>query len=474
MTLSDLLTGPWALAPAKLRELQDIYAAHLQGQVPDIAAIEARMGRPLKNEAAAYEVIDTVAVLPVQGVLAPKANLMMQISGGMSLQMMMTEFKRSLADTSVRSIILHMDTPGGSVLSTPEFAALVHNASKPVVAFSDGQMASAGVWIGSAAQGVYISGPTVQVGSIGVVAQHRDFSQREAQEGVRTTEITAGRYKRIASNFEPLSQEGRVHIQEQVDYLYSLFVDAVALHMGKSTEQVLTDMADGRVFTGQQAISAGLVDGTSSLQELIAQMSKDPRAVVKRQRGPVKQAITASTTTGASAPVFIPEQERASTMSTPEAQAAAAAQATAISAAIAGLTSATLASGNPALFATLQSEFTAAGAKAERERIQAVRAQSMAGHETLIDTLAFDGTTTGPEAAVAVLQAHREKLAKTATAHFNDAPAAAAGSASGAAAAAPGAAKTRDQKAAEATAYAKEHNVDFAAAYKALGFDAAA
>lgn len=473
MTLTDLLTGPWALAPGKLAELQDIYAAHARGDVIDLAAVEARLGRKLGNNTpTAYEVVDTVAVLPVQGVLAPKANMFMEISGGMSLQMMMRAFEDSLNDPSVRSVILHMDTPGGSVLMTPEFAAAIQAAQdrKPVIAFSDGQMASAGVWIGSAAQGVYISGPTVQVGSIGVVAMHRDFSKREEQMGVKTTEVTAGRYKRMAGQFEPLTTEGRAHIQAQVDYLYSLFVEAVALHMQVSTDKVLTDMADGRVFTGRQAIDAGLVDGMSSLPALIDAMSKDPRAAIKRQRGPTTRAITASTTTGASAPVLLPEgKPTMSGTTTPDAQATA----TAVATAIAGLTRDTLASGNATLFKALQDEFTAAGAKAERERIQAVRAQGMKGHEALIETLAFDGKTTGPEAAMQVLQAHRKVVGDAAAAHFNDAPKAVAGSSSAAAPDAQGAAKTRQQKADEATAYANQNNVSFSAAWKSLGFDQA-
>ena len=145
---------------------------------------------------------------------------------------------------------------------------------------------------------------------------------------------------------------------------------------------------------------------------------------------------------------------------------------TATAAAVAGLTRETLASGNPGLFATLQAEFTAAGATAERDRIKAVREQTMKGHEALIETLAFDGKTTGPEAAMQVLGAHKASLAKTAAAHFNDASPAAPGSSSAAAPENQGGAKSRADKNNEALAYAKEHGVEFAVAWKKLGFDA--
>lgn len=460
MSVIDLITGPWALMPDKLAEIQDIYAAHLAGHQIDVAAIEARIGRPLANKPAAYDVIDTVAVLPIEGVLAPKANMMMDISGGMSMQMMMQAYRGALDDPNVKSIILHMDTPGGSVIGTPEFASLIRAGiqRKPTVAYTDGTMASAGVWIGSAAQATYISGPTVMVGSIGVVAMHRDFSGREKLMGVKTTEITAGRFKRINSQYEPQTTEGRADMQAQVDYLYSLFANAVADHLGVSVEQVLTDMADGRVFIGQQAIAAGLADGMSTLSDLIDAMSRDPMAAVKRPPGSSK-AITATTTRGTSVPLLTLENQAMSTATQPTPEAT-----------IAALTRASLEASNPTLFGALRQEFTAAGATAERDRIKAVREQSLPGHEALIETLAFDGKTTGPEAALAVLGAHRTAMAKAGAAHFDDAPAAAASSAA-AAAAATTAEKSRDQKAAEATAYAAKEGISFSAAYKALGFD---
>ena len=118
-----------------------------------------------------------------------------------------------------------------------------------------------------------------------------------------------------------------------------------------------------------------------------------------------------------------------------------------------------------ALFAQLRSEFSAAGAAAERDRIRAVREQSRPGHEALVERLAADGNTTGPEAAAAVLAAERGARNAAAQAHANDAPNAAP------AAHAPVASedKTGDQKVAEAKAYAVAHKIDFIAAVKALG-----
>ena len=164
MTLLDLITGAWAIEPDKLREIQAIYATHLRGEKIDIAALEARLGRPLASEQQQYTVEPGgVAVLRMSGVIAPKANLFMQVSGAMSTQMATRQLESALADQRVRSIVLAIDSPGGNVIGTPEMAAAVREMSaiKPIVTHSDGALASAAYWIGSAANAVYLSGPTV-------------------------------------------------------------------------------------------------------------------------------------------------------------------------------------------------------------------------------------------------------------------------------------------------------------------------
>lgn len=378
MKLLDVLTAPWAILPDKLLEIQEIYATHLRGEKIDLRAVEARLGRPLANEPRGYEVRDGVAVLPIEGIIAKRANLFSQVSGGVSTELVGRDFKEAMADPAVHSIILAIDSPGGSVDGTETLAALVRNArgEKPIVAFTDGVMASAAYWIGSAADQVIIGGNTVQVGSIGVVAKHVDVSGAETQRGVRTTEIVAGKQKRVASQYGPLSDEGRQSMQDQVDYLYGIFVDDVAKHRGVSSAQVYAEMADGRVFIGTQAERAGLVDGVSTLDQLIADLNA--RAGVR----------------GLSATL---EDEQGATME---------------------LTLEKVVAEHPAIADALRTQ----GAAAERQRIQDVEAQCLPGHTALIAELKFDGKTTGPEAAQRVLAAEKAAREKHAANLRADAP----------------------------------------------------
>jgi len=289
MQLLDVLNAPWAIVPEKLLEIREIYFTHLRGEKIDVRAIEARLGQPLNNQREPYQVTDGVAVLPVEGVIAKRMNLLTRISGGVSTQLLEHDFKAALADDRAHSILLSVDSPGGNVDGVFELARTIYEArggEKRIVALADGMMASAGYWIGSAAERVFITGETTQVGSIGVVATHTDISKAEEMRGVKTTEITAGKYKRIASEHKPLSDEARAAIQEQVDHLYSVFVNEVARHRAKDVKTVLDKMADGRIFLGKKAAEVGLADGVSTQADLIHQLNQehtDVKRAVARQ-----------------------------------------------------------------------------------------------------------------------------------------------------------------------------------------------
>ncbi len=278
MRVIDIVNAPWALEPRKHQQLVAIYSAYLNGEKINLEAIEAQLGRPLQNEdQEGYDIVDGVAVVPVHGVIAKKMNLFSRISGGASTQLIARDLRQAQDDPRVHAIMLDIDSPGGTVDGTQSLADTVYAmraGAKPIVAWADGTMASGAAWIGSAASKVYISGDTVITGSIGVAMQHVDVSKANERYGVTVTDIYAGKYKRVASENKPLSDEGRAALQEMVDAIYSVFVDSVARNRGTNTEAVLKNMADGRLFVGRAAIQAGLVDGVATFDAAIAGLLK--------------------------------------------------------------------------------------------------------------------------------------------------------------------------------------------------------
>jgi len=330
-------------------------------------------------------------------------NLFMAISGGSSTQLIERDIRAALVDPSVEQIIQIVDSPGGTVDGTFELSDFVYanRETKPVITLASGSMYSAAYGIGSSAKKVFLSSLAAGAGSIGVVAAHEDWSKAEERMGVKTTEIYAGKYKRAASQYRPLDEEGKKSIQDEVDHLYSVFVDAVARNRGVSSEEVLGRMSTDvkSAFIGSQAIEAGLVDGVATLNDLI-----ERRVDVGRR---VQVVVAAG-------------------LSLRKSTAQAGASAAETEEAIMNL--AELKEKHPDIYAAARAEGAESmecpekckeeskkeGAAAERERIQGVMVlgDKMSGHAELVKALAFDGKTTSAEAAIALVNAEGDKKAK--------------------------------------------------------------
>ena len=446
MRIIDVLTSPWAIQPEKYAEIVRIYQARARGEVTDIKSVEAQLGFPLDNEQQRYETIDGVAVIPVMGVLGKRMNMLTQISGGSSTQLIMQDFASAMNDPVVKSVMLLVDSPGGTVDGTQDLANAIYQARgvKPVYALADGVAASAAYWIASAADMAFASNGTAQVGSIGVVTSHTDISKSEERAGIRTTDIYAGKYKRIVSEYKPLDAEGQEYLQGFVDYMYSVFVEDVARNRGTDAETVLSEMADGRVFIGQQAVDAGLVDGIMSYGELLAAMKDEGGDVDSRSAQPGGFPIKTSGMTGGVANREIGEPGKGMTEDgegnsdgpnnnqqggvamikgqkkvtgatgmtgggAPGMAGAANAPGTIDAGQIvaATLTVDDVLRDYPEIADAIYQTGFDAGEVEERTRVQDVEAQALPGHEKLIAVLKYDGKTTGPEAAAQVVAAEK-------------------------------------------------------------------
>lgn len=281
MKLIDLIQEEaWAIKPDVLDSIHAVLAAKLRSESVDIADIEARIGKKLDNSRdPELDVRDGVAVIPVRGILAKRMNLMIQISGGTSMEILKQDIQAALDDDSIEAIILDVDSPGGSVAGTMELATWLYaqRGRKPIKAYANELMASAAYWIGSAVDTISAQA-TAQIGSIGVITAHYDYSHYDAKMGIKRTFLYAGKYKAIGNDTEPLSQEARDYIQERLDQLYTLFVDGVAQNRGVGAERVLGEMADGKIFLAKQAMEAGLIDNISdSLDDLVRATQEELR-----------------------------------------------------------------------------------------------------------------------------------------------------------------------------------------------------
>lgn len=173
------------------------------------------------------------------------------------------------SDPSVKSVVLDINSGGGEVSGVEGTVGMLRQLSaiKPVYSFTDGSMSSAAYWLGSVGKKIY-STRTGIVGSIGVVAVHIEQTKALADQGIKATVLRAGKYKALGHPLEPLTIDGQSKIQGMLDSTYKVFLEDVAMNLGKSVEAVQKS-AEGQEFLGQDALAAGLVTNVGSFEDLL-------------------------------------------------------------------------------------------------------------------------------------------------------------------------------------------------------------
>ncbi len=168
--------------------------------------------------------------------------------------------KRGLADPSVRTIDIFVDSPGGSVLGLPETADAIHAANrvKPVRCFVTGIGASAAYWLASQASTITLT-PSGEVGSVGILDLHADITGALEKAGVKLTAVTAGEHKAERAPFVTLSDEAKAHMKVAVDRWYGDFLSAIRRGRGARVNPS-SNYGGGRMLSAREALSAGMVD----------------------------------------------------------------------------------------------------------------------------------------------------------------------------------------------------------------------
>lgn len=270
---------PLALLPSKRDEIVAFWESKLAGEAihfedrAEAFAVERHALELDEDEAADNERTQRsgqVAVIPVHGVISQRISMLAAMSGGTSTEFIGKALREQLRDDDVRAVVLDIDSPGGSTYGVTELANLIMDArgQKPIIAVADSVAASAGYWIGAAADNFYVT-PGGLVGSIGVYAVHQDISQHAENEGVKVTLISAGKHKTRGNPYGPLSEEDVGYIQSLVDDSYNQFIRDVARGRGVPEATVRTGYGEGDVVTARKARQLRMVDGIKTLEETI-------------------------------------------------------------------------------------------------------------------------------------------------------------------------------------------------------------
>ena len=227
---------------------------------------EARDGRPVHTTSKG------VRVIPIVGSMTHRPMGLEAMSGMTSYASLQAQFEEAFNDPNVGSILMDIDSPGGSVAGAFDFRdyLMANKGRKPVYALARDAMCSAAYLIGSTADKVYAT-QTARVGSIGVVAMHVDRSEKNKMEGVKPTFISAGKYKVAGNPHEALEGDNLKYLQDSVDESYKMFIDAVVEARGMEAKDVRA--TEARVYGGKKAVEIGLADGIRTYESVLREMS---------------------------------------------------------------------------------------------------------------------------------------------------------------------------------------------------------
>lgn len=180
------------------------------------------------------------------------------------------EIKEYADDEGVAAIVLRVESPGGAVAPSQEIYTEVRRAAalKTVVVSMGALAASGGYYISAPATRI-VANPGTLTGSIGVIMEIPNFKVLMEKVGVRTEVIRSGEHKGMASVMRDMTDEDRAILQTLIDDVFAQFVADVAEARGMAEEDVRA-LADGRVYTGRQALDLGLVDELGGLEHAVS------------------------------------------------------------------------------------------------------------------------------------------------------------------------------------------------------------
>ncbi len=227
---------------------------------------------------------DAVAVVDIQGeIFFDRGKL--------------SEIESHRDNDNVKAVVLFINSPGGGVAASQALhrAVLDLRLEKPVIAFMASVAASGGYYVACAADSIVAMEGTL-TGSIGVIASFLRTEELYEKIGLDVTVIKSGRYKDVGSPHREMTESEKTYLGNLLDEVYDQFVLAVSETRGIPVDE-MDDLAEGRLFTGRQAVESGLADYLGSYEDAIylaasmGGIDGEPNIVKKRRHRPLLERL---------------------------------------------------------------------------------------------------------------------------------------------------------------------------------------
>jgi signal peptide peptidase SppA len=243
----------------------------MQGMVAQaVAFFDARIQLPDASRNALLSVSDGIGIIDLHGPLMRQPDLISALLFGATDMNEVTDaIQEAVQRDDVQSILIDINSPGGTVNGTPELAQAVADAAKlkTTYAFSAGQMCSAAYWIASQCDAIYAT-PSARVGSIGVMLPFIDSTEKFRSEGLKVEVFAAGKFKGMATPGVPLSEEQSALIQSDIEEIAAEFKTAVLARGRKIPDSAM----EGQSFSARNAQRLNLAGMVKSRDEVLSRL----------------------------------------------------------------------------------------------------------------------------------------------------------------------------------------------------------
>lgn len=286
----DAYFGEWAIVPDVLmRGLDAVRNINLAAHVAAAPITEPITTTKLRAELS-QNTEDGIATIRLCG---PLMKFVGSATPGTSTVATRVMVRAAKDDPNIKAVLLHIDSPGGTVAGTPDLADDIAALAKvkPVYAYIEDIGASAALWLASQATRV-IAGRTAKVGSIGVYAVLMDYTGKAAMEGIKVHVVSTGGMKGAGEPGTPITQAHLGEAQRIINEINDQFLADLAKGRRLSAAR-LAELNDGRVWHAPEAMAKGLVDAIGSIDDAVAALRAVVLATAKEKR-PMSNSANAS------------------------------------------------------------------------------------------------------------------------------------------------------------------------------------
>ncbi len=217
-----------------------------------------------------------IAIISIKGILSNESAEGLLIEKPSIVEIVKQQLEQATGDANVKAVLFEVDSPGGGITASDiiynQITKFKADTKKKVVVYMQDVAASGGYYISSAADAI-VAHPTTITGSIGVIMPLVNVAELINRYGIKDTSIVSGDMKEIGSPFKSMTPKESTILKDIIDEMYMQFVKVVSTGRRLDIETV-KKLADGRIYTGKQALEKGLVDQLGYLEDAIGLTKK--------------------------------------------------------------------------------------------------------------------------------------------------------------------------------------------------------